>query len=216
MAAETIEHCLETVLHRTAPDAAPKDFAPGEFPAAFSSLGWRLRHHRHTLSSDEHRFLIEAGLAAPELLCVSDFARIHLLLRALGRLPQEQHAGFVDSLLRKGDNKEREALLRGLVLMPSPEQFLATAIDSCRAAVQTTFEAIACENAYPAKYFPPEAFRAMVLKALHLGVSVHRIHGLDGRKDDGLCRMAADYASELQAAGRTVPADVAIILNKEE
>ena len=149
----------------------------------------------------------------PEILSLTDMARIHLLRRALDRLPAEDHAGFIDALFRKGDNKEREALLRSLMLLPSPEQFLPTATDSCRAAVQTTFEAIACENAYPAKYFSPEAFSAMVLKALHLGIRVHRIHGLDKRKDSDLSRMAADYASELDAAKRPIPADIAIILN---
>lgn len=208
-----IENCLEAILRRISPEALPKEFSLSQFPAMFASLGWRLRHLACKLSDEESATLREFGLVALEELSVADIARIHLLRLALNRLATGEQAGFVDALFRTGDNKEREVLLRGLMLLPLPEQFLATAIDACRAAVQTTFEAIACENAYPEKYFYPEAFRAMVLKALHLGVPLHRIHGLEKRKDQELSRMATDYASELNAAGRAVPADIANILS---
>lgn len=211
MTANAIIKCLETVLQRIAPEAVPGEFASGEFLFLFSTFGWRLRHLTSALSKDEHSFLKAAGLVAPDALSMADIARIHLLLCTLNRLFAEEQAGFVDMLFRKGDNNEREALLRGLVLLPSPAQFLATAIDACRVAAQTTFEAIACENAYPEKYFPTESFRAMVLKALYLGVPVHRIHGLDKRMDSSLSRAATDYTSELKAAGKSVPTDVAII-----
>ena len=49
----------------------------------------------------------------------------------------------------------------------------------------------------------------MVLKALFVGVAVDRIVGLDGRLTPELARMAADYASERRAAGRSVPSDIA-------
>lgn len=211
MTADTSGKYLEAILLRAAAGAVPQEFSISEFPSLFSSLGWRLRHHTHTLSSDEHACLKAAGVAAPENQNVADITRIHLLRRALDQLPAEEHAGFVDALFRRGDNKEREAVLRGLILLHAPERFLATAVDSCRAAVQSTFEAIACENTYPEKYFSPAAFRAMVLKALHLGVPVRRIHGLGNRMDGDMRRMAADYASELEAAGKRIPADIAII-----
>ena len=202
---------IEEVLLRIAPKAANGEFVADEFFARFSAIGWRLRHLACNLSNDEAASLKQLGLAAPEILSVADLARIHLLRRALERLPGAEHAAFVEELFRKGDNKEREAVLRGLILLPAPEQFLATAVESIRAAVQTTFEAIACENIYPEKYFSPEAFRAMVLKALHLGVPVQRIHGLERFMDDDLRRMATDFASELEAAGKPIPADIAII-----
>jgi hypothetical protein len=206
-----VEEVLVAVLLRIAPKAANVEFVADEFFARFAAIGWRLRHLACILSNDETASLKLLGLAAPEMLSVADLARIHLLRRVLERLPGAAHAAFVEELFRKGDNKECEAVLRGLVLLPAPEQFIATAVGSCRAAVQTTFEAIACENTYPEKYFSSEVFRAMVLKALHLGIPVRRIHGLERCRDDDLRRMATDYASELEAAGKPIPADIAII-----
>ena len=50
----------------------------------------------------------------------------------------------------------------------------------------------------------------MVLKALFNEVALSRIAGLAGRRNAELTRMAADYASERRAAGRTVPADIGL------
>lgn len=213
MTTDAIEKCLSAILQRIAPEIALEEFPVSDFFSLYSSLGWRLRHLTQAISSDEHALMKEAGLAAPEIFSMTDLARISLLRRVLDRLAKEEQPGFVEALFRKGDNQEREALLKGLKLLPLPGQFLATAVDSCRAAVQSTFEAIACDNTYPAEYFPPEAFRSMVLKALHLGVPVRRIYGLERRMDNDLSKMAADYASELKAAGRLVPADVIVILD---
>lgn len=215
MEKQSISSFLETILHRRhVPGIAAPPIEAGAFSAFFSSLGWRLRRQAHTLSGDECTFLENAGLVAPEALRLDEIARVHALRCMLDSLPMDNHVEWIEALFRRGDNGEREALLRGLMLLPSPERFLSTAIDACRAAVQTTFEAMACDNAYPAGYFPPEAFRAMVLKALHLGVPVRRIHGLETRADAELSRMAADYAGELRAAGRPVSPDVVFISKK--
>jgi hypothetical protein len=170
-----------------------------------------LRRREHALADEECALLEQAGLVEPKSLRLDEIARIHALRCMLDALHMDSHVEWIEALFRRGDNGEREAMLRSLVLLPAPGRFLPTAIDACRAAVQTTFEAIACDNAYPAGHFPPDAFRAMVLKALHLGVPVGRIHGLVTRADAELTRMAADYAAELHAAGRPVPADVVFI-----
>jgi hypothetical protein len=92
-----------------------------------------------------------------------------------------------------------------LPLLPAPERFLEIAVDACRSHIQPLFEAIACENPYPAHYFPELNFNQMVLKALFTGVALARIIGCDGRVTSELSRMAADYASERRAAGRVFP-----------
>jgi hypothetical protein len=69
-----------------------------------------------------------------------------------------------------------------------------------------------CENPYPAAHFPEPAFNQLVLKAYFIGVPVLRILGLDRRKTPELRRMAADYASERRAAGRSVPADIDLVM----
>lgn len=215
MKKQSIDNCLATILSRHAPEVAVPPLGAEVFSAHFSSLGWRLRRQTHALSGDECALLKNAGLVAPEVMGLDEIARIHALRRMLDILPEETHVEWFDALFRRGDNGEREAMLRGLILLPGPERLLHTGVDACRAAVQTTFEAMACENAYPAGYFPPEAFRAMVLKALHLGVPVRRIHGLEARMDAELSRMAADYAGELRAAGRTVSPDVVFIAEEK-
>jgi hypothetical protein len=70
------------------------------------------------------------------------------------------------------------------------------------------FEAIACDNPYPARFFPDLNFNQLVLKAFFTGVAVQRIVGLADRRNAELVRMAQAYASERLAAGRTVPPDL--------
>jgi hypothetical protein len=141
----------------------------------------------------------------------ADEAYRALLLLSLDPLPPD---GFVDLALdvfRKGDSREQESWLRGLALLPGAERFLATAIDSCRTNIMPLFESIACENPYPARYFPELNFNQMVLKCLFNGVAVHRIVGLEQRFGAELSRMADDYAAEREAAGRAVPVDLWLV-----
>ena len=67
--------------------------------------------------------------------------------------------------------RERQAVLRVLALLPEPARFLAIALDACRTSTQPVFEAIACENPYPAAYFPEASFNQMVLKAVFTEVA---------------------------------------------
>lgn len=178
---------------------------------AFSTAGWQLRNVAHSIDS-----AIAAALATQDVLGVEDWSaadvvRVLMLHKHLARLDDAAAAQLVERHFRTGDNAEREAVLKGLMALPAPERFAATATDACRAAVLTTFCAIACENAYPARHFSDHAFRAMVVKALHLGVALARIHGIETRRDTELARMGADYASERIHSGRPVAADLSLI-----
>jgi hypothetical protein len=113
----------------------------------------------------------------------------------------------IDACWRTGDNDERCAVLRALDRLPAPERFVPLAVSACRTNVVPVFEAIACDNAFPATHFTEPAFNQMVLKALFLGVATDRIVGLGDRITPELVRMAAAYASERRAAGRDVSAD---------
>ena len=73
------------------------------------------------------------------------------------------------------------------------------------------FRAIACDNPFPARYFPAERFNHMVLKAIFNGISVNAIVGLADHVTPELLRMADDYAAERRAAGRAVPEDLAAL-----
>jgi len=64
---------------------------------------------------------------------------------------------LVRDLIRRGEVRERQAVLR--VLPRCPSRHGSSTLRSMRAApnVQSVFEAIACDNAYPARHFPDAA-----------------------------------------------------------
>jgi hypothetical protein len=140
--------------------------------------------------------------------------RAALLLHAASGLSPGELETLVEECFLQGDTRERQAVLRTLALLPDPARFVPLGAEACRTSVQPVFEAIACENPFPACHFPESSFNQMVLKAIFIGVPVGRILGLDGRITPELRRMAADYASERRAAGRSVPDDVAYLLGE--
>ena len=140
-----------------------------------------------------------------------EVGRRALLLWAAEHLGQGEMRTLVSEVYLRGDNGEREALLRALCDLPTPESFAETAIEACRTNVVTIFESIACENAYPSTFFPDAAFDQMVLKALFLGVSARRILGMRERVTTETSRMCESYGSERRAAGRSVPDEIAWI-----
>jgi len=113
----------------------------------------------------------------------------------------------------KGDNRERAAVLRSLYLLPQPESFLMLAIDATRTNVISIFEAIACDNPFPAHYFPQLNFNQMVIRALSLSIALDRVTGWCERNNDEMVRMCRDYVSERTRAGRKIPADTQRIID---
>jgi hypothetical protein len=140
--------------------------------------------------------------------------RSGLLLHAAAGLAPGELEALVEECFLQGDTRERQAVLRTLALLPDPGRFVPLGVEACRTSVQPVFEAIACENPFPARHFPESSFNQMVLKAIFIGVAVGRILGLEDRITPELRRMAADYASERRAAGRSVPDDVAYLLGE--
>jgi hypothetical protein len=121
---------------------------------------------------------------------------------------------LLEACYARGDNRERQAVLRALPLLPERARFVPMAIEACRSNVQTVFQAIACENPLPAEEFPDPNFNQLVLKALFNGVALSRIVGVSRRAGPELARMAADYAAERRAAGRSVPSDIDLVLDR--
>ena len=143
---------------------------------------------------------------------VDELGRTLLLQGALASRLPEAHAALVYELFTTGDLRERQAVLRALPHLPAPERFVAVGIEAVRNNAVTVIEAIACDNPFPARHFPEEAFNQMVLKCLFCEVRLGRVHDLARRVTPELRRMVAAYASEQRAAGRPVPADAALIL----
>ena len=142
-----------------------------------------------------------------------DAARALLLIdrRNSGRTGQ----AFISDALacfEQGDAREQQSWLRAIALWPEATAFLPSAIEACRTNIIPVFEALACENPYPASHFPDRNFNQLVLKAMFNSIELSRILGLKERRNAELSRMACDYAAERTAAGRTVPADIDLAL----
>ena len=140
-----------------------------------------------------------------------DAARAALLLVVSTASP----ATFADIAIacyEEGDTRAQQGWLRALPALPQQERFLSTAIDAGLSSNPEIFEAIACENPYPARYFPDRSFNQLVMKALASGIALSRIVRLSARLNPGLSRMAGDYAAERKAAGRSAPPDIALAL----
>jgi hypothetical protein len=135
--------------------------------------------------------------------------RVALLLRACRDASPVEQGELVMRLFRTGDTAERCAVLDAIELLPDPQACVETAVEACRSNVQDVFEAIACENDYPAQWFSDDAFNQMIMKAVFSGIPLERVRGLACRVNSELRRMAADYVRERRAAGRPVPADLA-------
>ena len=98
------------------------------------------------------------------------FARAAFLLRALRASPPSEHVEFVREVYRRGDFLEQAALLQALILVPDPARFVNIAVESRRTNVSDVFEAIACENRYPAAHFADANFNQLVIKAFFTGL----------------------------------------------
>lgn len=181
----------------------------GALLEAFTAVACRLGKGPLQLSEEERRRVVVAGLTWPIWPWrLDELGRVALLVTAAARWPEPEVEVLVAECYHRGDNRERQAVLRALALLPTPERFLAIGVDACRSHVQPLFEAIACENPYPARHFPELNFNQMVLKVLFTGVALDRVVGLQARVTPELQRMAADYASERRAAGRSIPPDI--------
>jgi hypothetical protein len=185
-----------------------EDLDASDYAAVHAGAGRRLGSSSCELTSAEQARLRAANVLLPEGWPLSALGRAALSCRLCELLAPPLHFATLVKQFRTGDNAERAALLHSLSLFPEPQRFSDLAIDACRSHVQGVFEAIACENPYPARFFPEANFNQLVLKAFFTGVAVRRIAGLTERRTPELARMARAYASERQAAGRSVPDDL--------
>ena len=201
---------LERGLPKPSDDTSSA-FSRGLFFGFFAGVGRRTAGITITLSDDERASLVNHGIPRPELWSVADFARLALLSRALDASPFDTHAALVHEAFRKGDNDERIATLRALAYLPSPERFAPTAFEAARTHVVDVFAALACDNSYPARHFPELHWNQLVMKAFFVEVPVSRMLGLSERNNAELLRMACDFVAERTAAGRIVPAELALI-----
>jgi hypothetical protein len=182
------------------------------FTGSFIGAARRLGRTLVALEPEENERLRALGIDWPlSGWSLDELGRVTLLVLAAAHLSEAALKALVEECYQHGENRERQAVLCSLPLLPQAERFLTLAVDACRTNIQPIFEAIACENPYPAAYFPELHFNQMVLKALFIGVAVRRIVGLERRITLELTRMAKNYASERKAAGRSIPSDISYL-----
>jgi hypothetical protein len=212
-------HALHSVIRRRLDTAARAWFdgalaavgpasAPGALLEPFTVLSRRLGRGALQMDPAEIAGWRAAGIDWPVAGALDELGRVVLVLHAATRWEPDTFAPALEAWFRQGDSRERQAILRALPLLPEPERVVALGVEACRSSIQPVFEAIACENPFPARHFPEPNFNQMVLKALFTGVPLARILGLQDRVTAELERMARDFASERRAAGRPVPADI--------
>lgn len=217
-----VEHVLSAALRATASpeartwldhaQALPVDVSRGPLLDAYARAALYVGRSALRFSDDDLRDLRAAAPGVGfERWTLDDAARALILIGRLhqGR-PGRPFADDAVACFEEGDAREQQSWLRALMLWPETEHFLPHAIDACRSNILPVFEAIACENGYPAAHFPERNFNQMVLKALFNSIALSRVVGLASRLNPELSRMAGDYAAERAAAGRTVPADIAL------
>jgi len=156
----------------------------------------------------------ELASAARPHFTLTDWTRLLLVLRALEHLPPAAGPAFVLRTYESGEIGEQESVLRTLSLLPEPARFTETGVAACRTNAKRVFEAIACDNPFPAAHFPELNFNQLVMKAVFIEAPVARVEGLAARRNPELLRMARDYASERRAAARPVPPDITLILGE--
>jgi hypothetical protein len=134
---------------------------------------------------------------------VDDAART-VLLQALPDPAQE-----LRDLYRYGDAAERRGILRAL-------EYLDTdAVDLVEDAIRTNDTRLiaAALGPYATANLSDAAYDQAVLKCVFVGVPITPLHGLHRVTPDG-ARMLAAFVHERVAAGRDVPAEVWIVIDR--
>ena len=215
-----VVRCFTQLVERRVPPAAAAWFATRgasarsrqEFGEFFTLTARALGKATLALAKEEVEQLAASGVTWPiGHWGLDELGRVTVLLEASALAPDELLA-LVTECYDAAENRERQAVLKALAFLPEPQRFVELAVDACRTSILPVFEAIACENPYPARHFPELNFNQMVLKAVFVGLPLERIAGLEPRLTAELSRMALDYASERRAAGRPVPGDLSRLI----
>jgi hypothetical protein len=138
---------------------------------------------------------------------VDDAART-LMLAALG---EEAEAELRD-LYRYGDAAERRGLLRALPYLPLGDRALDLVGDAIR--TNDTRIIAAALGPYATEHLDDAAYDQAVLKCVFVGVPIAPLDGLPERVTPDGARMLAAFVHERVAAGRDVPAEVWLVIDR--
>ena len=138
---------------------------------------------------------------------IDDAART-LLLRAMG----EAAEGELAELYRYGDAAERRGILRALPYLDLGDRALGLTEDAIR--TNDTRLIAAALGPYATEHLSDAQYDQAVLKCVFVGVPITPIDGVPARVTPDGARMLAAFVHERVAAGREVPAEVWIVIDK--
>jgi hypothetical protein len=170
------------------------------FPAAARLVG------RGPLDPDDPQ-----GLRGPTVDDAVRGALLGALARALRGAADTLTAEIAD-LYRFGDADERRAVLHALAHLPLGDAALPLVNDALR--TNDARLVAAAMGPYGGEQLDREPWRQGVLKCLFVGVPLAAVAGLHQRADGRLAEMVAAFAYERVAAGRDVPADAWLVLDR--
>ncbi|GAA3707568.1 hypothetical protein GCM10022377_21730 [Zhihengliuella alba] len=200
---------------------------PGALARVFAVAG------RHVGRAPLHPDVDPAGILFGT---ADDRARADLIVRLGRTLEPGDLASALQELYTRGDSAERRGVLRGLgalaevgllgepAIDTSPLGTRAGASDLVSMGLAVTADALranetslvaAAVGPFAAAHLDQHAWRHAVLKLVFMGVGLEAVAGLRDRADAELARMAEDFAAERRAAGRTVPADLDLLLRAD-
>jgi len=189
---------LENAISELDTDANHLDMLAARFPTTRRKLGKQAVGEDATIRVDDQNVPL-AGWEADEL------GRAALLVTAA------QHASaadFLPVLFRAGDETERTAIVKSLMLFADGESLKPVALEAGRGNSAALFAALALDNPYPAAHYTEQEFNQLVLKTLFMGLPIGRIVGLESRANPDLSRMCEDFYDERTAANRMPPLDI--------
>jgi hypothetical protein len=135
-------------------------------------------------------------------------ARLLVLLQPAAGQDRERYVASINELYKTADVNELILLGQSLTFLPGSERFLERARESARSNIVPVFSAIAHRSNYARRLFDQVAWNQLVLKAAFLAAPIWSIPGLQQRNNPELVTMLRHYATERQAAHRSVPWDL--------
>lgn len=138
---------------------------------------------------------------------IADTGRIIMLISAIETQP-EQTQETITAYYKMGDESERIALIRSLLIFAPGNSLTELALDAGRTNSLEILAALTLDNPYPARFYSESEFNQMVLKGLFLGLAIERVVDLSERANPELSHMCENYVIERENANRTVPVDI--------
>ncbi|MEV0352377.1 EboA domain-containing protein [Nonomuraea sp. NPDC050680] len=129
----------------------------------------------------------------------------------LAALPPEDLSARLFVLYAEGTTEEKLAVLKALPLLPVGAEVVPLLED----AIRTNDARLLTAALGPAaRHLDQATWRQAVLKCVFTGVPLDGVDDLGERADAELAAMFAGFAAERAAAGRTMPADAAALLDR--